>query len=233
MDEYIRHQDRFNPDEFYQQVHVIGCGGMGSRVAEGLARLGVGSNGFSGINLYDDDYFDPHNVANQWLDWSDVGSAKAEVVAHNIHRINPRLLVDCRVEAVTDVSRFKGLLFLCLDSMNARRQIVDSLTDTSSVTCIIETRMDAGAGISHCFDPRDPKQLACWKSHWFSDKEADDMIGCANPQSIISAIYGTTALALKHFEQYAFFRTAPDRANRVYQDFDHQFLVTEDWPRLD
>jgi len=98
--------------------------------------------------------------------------------------------------------------------------------------CVVETRMDAEVGISHCFNPHNQRQSDCWWLHWYSDKEADHIGGCAEPQSIISAIYGTTMLALKQFEQFARTQSTYDMPNRVYVDFANFSSASEQWPHL-
>ena len=73
-------------------VIVFGIGGVGSYVAEGLARAGIGR-----ITLVDKDTIDITNINRQLPALhSTVGRLKAEVMAERIADINP----DCTVEAV-------------------------------------------------------------------------------------------------------------------------------------
>ena len=73
-------------------VIVFGIGGVGSYVAEGLARAGVGK-----ITLVDKDVVDITNINRQLPALhSTVGQPKAEVMAQRIRDINP----DCDIEAV-------------------------------------------------------------------------------------------------------------------------------------
>lgn len=72
-------------------VLVFGIGGVGSYVAEGLARAGIGS-----ITLVDNDFVDITNINRQLPALhSTVGRSKAEVMAQRITDINPQ----CSVEA--------------------------------------------------------------------------------------------------------------------------------------
>lgn len=73
-------------------VIVLGIGGVGSYIAEGLARAGIGR-----ITLVDMDKIDITNINRQLPALhSTVGRPKAEVMAERIRDINP----DCDVEAV-------------------------------------------------------------------------------------------------------------------------------------
>jgi molybdopterin/thiamine biosynthesis adenylyltransferase len=233
MIDATRHLSIFNPLTFRHPVHVIGCGGMGSRVAEGLARMGVGIPGQSPIHLYDDDMFEAHNIANQWIDIAYINEWKAEQVASNMRKLNPKCDITSHIIKVKDFINLTGIVFMCVDSMEARRIIMENVVEENlGVVCVIETRMDAETGISHCFDPHDKKQSDCWWLYWHSDEEADNIGGCSQPQSIISAIYGTTMLALKQFEQFARIDSTFGLSNRVYFDYATFVCLKEQWPHL-
>lgn len=73
-----------------QRVVIPGCGGIGSTVAETLARLGVGR-----FRLCDPDTFDVANFNRQLgATMSTVGQNKAESVAERLLQINPQAEVD-------------------------------------------------------------------------------------------------------------------------------------------
>lgn len=225
-----RHKQVFNPDTFRFQVHIIGCGGMGSRIAEGLSRMGVGIKDQSTIHLYDADEFEAHNLTNQWTTFSRVGMKKVESTKSLMLEINPQSDIHCNIIRLSEFKKMSGVVFICVDSMNDRRTIIDKvLEDPSDVKCVIETRMDAGVGVTCCFDPNNKKQLDCWRLYWFPDTEADNMQGCGGYQSIISAIYATTAMALKQFEHFARTKSTANMLNRVYQDFDACIIRSESW----
>jgi tRNA threonylcarbamoyladenosine dehydratase len=85
-------------------VAVVGVGGVGSWVAEALARSGVGN-----LTLIDFDHVAVSNVNRQIhaLD-STLGKAKVLVLQERIHDINP----DCRVTAVDDFLTGENMLKL-------------------------------------------------------------------------------------------------------------------------
>jgi molybdopterin/thiamine biosynthesis adenylyltransferase len=60
-------------------VLVIGCGGLGSWIAVGLARVGVGH-----LTLVDPDLFDRTNAPRQLTFAADIGQPKAHSLAQNI-----------------------------------------------------------------------------------------------------------------------------------------------------
>ena len=50
----------FDPNKVKGRCHIIGCGSIGSHVAELLARYGIKK-----LTLYDFDVVEPHNLVNQ------------------------------------------------------------------------------------------------------------------------------------------------------------------------
>lgn len=68
-------------------VAVIGLGGLGGYVVEGLARMGVGR-----LVLVDGDVFTEHNLNRQILSSeSSLGRLKTEVAAERVQQINPAI----------------------------------------------------------------------------------------------------------------------------------------------
>jgi molybdopterin/thiamine biosynthesis adenylyltransferase len=94
-------------------VAVIGLGGLGGYVVEGLARMGVGR-----LTLVDGDVFADHNLNRQLLSGEDnLGQAKATVAEQRVRRINDA------VEVVPHAS------FATRDNLPALLSRVDVIVD--------------------------------------------------------------------------------------------------------
>jgi len=66
------------------RVVVVGAGGLGGYVVEGLARMGIGR-----IHVVDGDVFQDHNLNRQLLcTEEDIGRSKAEVARERVARVN-------------------------------------------------------------------------------------------------------------------------------------------------
>lgn len=74
------------------QVMVIGCGGLGSWIAVGLARMGVRY-----LKLVDEDLFDRTNVPRQLAFAVDIGEPKAYSLARNVL---PHMTSEGRIDAM-------------------------------------------------------------------------------------------------------------------------------------
>jgi molybdopterin-synthase adenylyltransferase len=82
------------------RVAVVGCGALGSRVAELLARAGVGRAPQGLLRLIDRDYVDVSNLQRQALfDSADARAArpKAAAAKHHIAAIDPEVRVEAHV----------------------------------------------------------------------------------------------------------------------------------------
>ncbi len=75
------------------RILVLGCGALGSNVAELLVRAGVGR-----VTLVDNDLLELSNLQRQSVvTEEDVGRAKAEILAEHLRKVNSEIHIDYRV----------------------------------------------------------------------------------------------------------------------------------------
>ncbi|MCL4131262.1 UNVERIFIED_CONTAM: hypothetical protein GTU68_009268 [Idotea baltica] len=118
-----------------QSSHVLiaGVGGVGSYVAEALARLGVGE-----LTLVDHDTVSATNINRQLIALqSTLGQQKTAVMAQRIHDING----DCQVNVIND--------FLSPDSISAFLTpdfdvVIDAIDSMSCKAALLETAWHLG-----------------------------------------------------------------------------------------
>ncbi len=83
------------------RVVVIGCGALGTNIANNLARAGIGY-----LRVVDRDIVELNNLQRQNLfDEDDIGSSKAEASAEKLKKINS----DVRIEAITDDVNYENI----------------------------------------------------------------------------------------------------------------------------
>ena len=111
----------FQPEMCKERIHIIGCGSVGSTLAELLARFGL-----TKISLYDFDIVEPHNIVNQMFTQNDVGKAKVDAVAERMEDINPLVKPDIRKisDGWKPGTKLTGYVFLAVDNIELRHQIV-------------------------------------------------------------------------------------------------------------
>lgn len=133
--------DFFNPDEFTDRIHIIGCGSVGSTVAELLIRFGL-----KNISLYDFDVVEDRNLVNQMFTGDDLYKPKVECVANNLIHIVPE---EDRKDLAESLELFKdgwqgeklyGYVFLCVDNIELRKKIVTENKFNDSIKAFFDFR---------------------------------------------------------------------------------------------
>lgn len=133
----IKSQDYFNPLNISERCHIIGCGSVGSTIAELLARLGL-----TKISLYDFDTVSPHNLANQMFFERDIKKLKVEAVKETLLSINPEMEPDVEIynKGYAPTTRLNGYVFLCVDNIDLRREIVTKHRYNQSIKAMFDVR---------------------------------------------------------------------------------------------
>lgn len=114
--------DFFKPEMIRDRIHIIGCGAVGSTIAVLLVRAGL-----TNITLYDFDYVEPHNIANQMYREIDIGKRKVDALANILGEINMDVSSGLKIEPEGyKGQRLSGYVFLCLDNIDLRREIAEN-----------------------------------------------------------------------------------------------------------
>ena len=178
--EPLRHLAHFSPQKFGQRrVDIIGAGSTGGAIAMELALLGV-----ENLHVWDFDHVEEHNLANQIYGIEDVGKFKVEALARIIKRdVNTDITI--HNERVTADTTIRGeLVFLQVDTFEARKEIGKSLYYGNTNT-IIETRMGGESGLVYTFSPTNPVHIEQWEKTLWEDKDTEDS-ACGSP-TVVSA----------------------------------------------
>lgn len=128
--------DFFQPEKDDAKIHIVGCGSVGSTIAENLARCGV-----KNMVLWDFDTVEAHNIVNQMFRQQDVGKSKVEALRDILCDINPE--ISDTVELKPDGWKGKlmsGYIFLCVDDITIRREIVEKHMDSPFVKAVFDVR---------------------------------------------------------------------------------------------
>jgi molybdopterin/thiamine biosynthesis adenylyltransferase len=131
-----KHQEFFDPTEVKAPIHIIGCGAIGSFIAEMLTRLGI-----TNLELYDFDVVEEHNITNQLYNIKDLYKTKLDALTKHLLDINPAanpVLHDDGWKPGTDLS---GYVFLAVDSIVPRQQITEEAIINKKVLAIFDFRM--------------------------------------------------------------------------------------------
>lgn len=125
----------FDPSKVKERCHIIGCGSIGSNVAELLARYGI-----TDMVLWDFDDVEPHNIANQLYTEEDVGQPKTVRLQKMLSKINPVLKSTIKTKYKYENQPLEGYVFMCVDNVEVRKMIVDANWYNPEVKAVIDFR---------------------------------------------------------------------------------------------
>jgi len=189
----------FKPDMLESRVHIIGCGAIGSTVAENLVRFGI-----TKITLYDFDTVEAHNIANQMFRHTDIGKLKIDALAEYLTEINPECAADLKlVKEGWTGQRLSGYVFLCVDNIDLRRESAPACKDNPFVKGMFDFRMRLTDAQHYAADWSDQKMVETFiKSMAFSHdeaKEATPVSACNITLSVVPTVREVVALGVSNF----------------------------------
>ena len=189
----------FKPDMLESRVHIIGCGAIGSTVAENLVRFGI-----TKITLYDFDTVEAHNIANQMFRHTDIGKLKIDALAEYLTEINPECAADLKlVKEGWTGQRRSGYVFLCVDNIDLRREIATACKENTFVKGMFDFRMRLTDAQHYAAAWSDQKMVETFiKSMAFSHdeaKEATPVSACNITLSVVPTVREVVALGVSNF----------------------------------
>lgn len=184
-----RQLDIFRPENMRRSVHIVGCGAIGSNLAETLFKAGIGE-----IHAYDMDEVEDHNLPNQAFRRCHLGLKKTAAMVE-LGKEHGAIVIphEGKVEAL-DFNE-PCYLFMAVDSMAARKSIFDGVKFNPNVRWI-EARMAAEYGFVFAISPMNLKEIGHWEKNWFPDDKAPES-ACTN------RAVGTTARFMASYMAHA------------------------------
>ena len=152
----LKSLEYFDPLQVKSRCHIIGCGSVGSTVAELLVRLGI-----TKITLYDFDTVSSHNLANQMFVQSDVNRPKVDALKDMLLTINPEAEDELQTvpEGWTEKTRLSGYVFLCVDNIDLRREIATRNRINQSIRAMFDFRTRLEDAQHFAADWSNPKEI--------------------------------------------------------------------------
>lgn len=189
----------FQPEMVGARIHIVGCGSVGSTIAENLVRCGI-----TELTLWDFDKVEPHNLANQMFRQQDVGKTKVDALFDMLKDINPE--VANTIELKPDGWKGKlmsGYIFLCVDSIELRREIVEKHMDSPYVKAVFDFRTLLEGAQHYAADWGDLKMKQdILKSMNFSHEEAKEetpVSACGVTLGVATTVRLICALGVNNF----------------------------------
>lgn len=194
--------DFFQPEKHDDRIHIIGCGSVGSTVAENLARCGI-----TKMTLWDFDVVEPKNLANQMFRQKDVGVSKTHALADILAEINPDICDDLKFQDKGWTGQqLSGYVFLCVDNIDLRRQIVEKHLDNPYIKAMFDFRTRLEDAQHYAADWSDYKMKKDFlNSMNFSHEEAKEetpVSACNVTLSVCPTVRVICALGVANFMNF-------------------------------
>lgn len=203
-------------------LHIVGCGAIGSHIAESLARMGC-----INIHLWDFDTVSPHNITNQMFNEKDIGVSKVDAVYNMMTAVDIKLKNEITIhDKGWQGEILNGYVFLCVDSIDIRKQIVKTNEHNPNCKAFFDFRMrltDAQHYAANRDVPEEMERLI--KSMDFTHEEAKAATptsACGVELSVIYTVKTIAAVGLANFV-----RCVQDR------EIKHMILINLDQLTID
>ena len=195
--------DFFQPDQVNERIHIIGCGAIGSLLGDTLARMGL-----TKITLYDFDTVESHNIANQVFTENDLNKPKVQALRERMLAINPDMSDDLIIQPNGYANqRLSGYVFLCVDSIDLRRAIVEKYQHDPYIKAMFDFRMRLKDAQHFAADWADPKAVqSLLNSMQFKSEEAKQdtpVSACNLALSVIPAVWMIVSCGVANFMNFA------------------------------
>lgn len=163
-----------------REIHVVGAGSLGSFTVQLLVKMNPIWR--CPTMVWDFDKVEEHNVNNQLYQQSDTGNFKVDSLSAIVKNLGGPNLVTLK-SAVDEKTDFRGVVIVAVDSMAARKNILESCKFNAGVDYLIEGRM--GGHLSRVFglDPKHPEAIERYRAFLYDDKDAQNPI-CATNETV-------------------------------------------------
>lgn len=190
----------FQPEKYNSMIHIVGCGSVGSTLAENLARCGVAK-----MTLWDFDDVEPHNIVNQMFRQQDVGKKKVDALKDILTDINPEIEVKLKPNGWSG-QMMSGFIFLCVDSIDIRREIVELHKDSAFVKVMFDFRTTLESAQHYAADWTNVKEKEnLLNSMQFTHAEAADetpVSACGVTLGVATTVRLICALGVNNYINY-------------------------------
>lgn len=189
----------FDPTKDGARIHIIGCGSVGSTIAENLARCGI-----TKMTLWDFDKVEAHNIVNQMFYQKDVGRLKVDALKDILVAIN--LECEENVELKPEGWQGKmmsGYIFLAVDNIELRKKIVEQHMYNPNVKAMFDVRTLLESAQHYAADWSNPKMkkdfLATMQFSHDEAKEETPISACGVTLGVATTVRLISAMAVNNY----------------------------------
>lgn len=148
----------FDPETIKGRIHIIGCGSVGSTLAELLARYGI-----TKFTLWDMDTVEPKNIVNQMFFQPDVAHSKVEALANILYNVNPETKEDVVLKPEGWHGEIvRGYAFLAVDNIEIRKEFLKKNKYNPELLAVFDIRTGF-------------PDAQCWSADWSNKQQKENL----------------------------------------------------------
>ena len=212
----------FDPKKVKDRCHIIGCGSIGGNVAELLVRYGIAD-----IVLWDFDDVEPHNLANQIYTEEDIGQPKTVALHKYLSKINPVCKKSIKSKYKYKGIPLEGYIFMCVDSVEVRKQIVEANWYNPYVKAVFDFRTTLLEGQTYFADWTNIKQKESLKESLnFTHEEAKantPVSACGFELSVSPVVKICSIMGIVNFTNYI--NEQPTKHAIICDPYSYDFIA--------
>lgn len=192
-----KHLEFIQPSVYENEIHIIGVGAVGSRVAEALVRLG-----FDNINIYDMDIVEDANVTNQLYHFKDIGKEKEDALIDQMKAINPQVRIMKNGKYEDQI--LKGAVFIAVDSIDLRREIVQKNKTNLKIDILFDGRMRLTDAQAYTAIMRDRKAVQSFLAtmQFTDEQDTTPLSVCGTTLSVAPTVMTLANVLVMNFLRY-------------------------------
>lgn len=107
--------------------------------------------GITELHIWDNDKVCAHNLGNQIFKDKHIGCKKTDAIEEILKEINPEMRI-IKHDLCTKDSNVSGIIFLCIDNIDVRRELVTKWKRNPNIQFIIDGRMGLHTGSMYAAD---------------------------------------------------------------------------------
>lgn len=194
---FLRHNSFFGPEDCDDKVlNIIGAGATGSWVALLAAKMG-----WHNFKIWDQDLVESHNLPNQAYDVSHVGLLKVDALKNVLTTFNPQISVTTfphffEGSNASHLSELEDYVFVAVDSLSARKDIVENLIYHPFAHTLFETKMGFTHAALNIIKTNDKNSMVSFLNMLKTDEEVTES---ACNERIITTLTNVVSSNLVHF----------------------------------
>jgi molybdopterin/thiamine biosynthesis adenylyltransferase len=192
----MKQGEYFQPiDDLNAPIHIIGIGAIGSTIATMLTRMGVPE-----LHLYDIDIVEMKNVCNQEYTDKHIGYTKLEAIYDILTDINPDIKIHKHKKGWVPDTNISGYIFLCVDNIDLRRQIVEENLYNPYIKAMFDFRMRLTDAQHYAADYRGLKDLLATMQFTHEEAKAETPVSaCGTDLNVVTTVRTICSLGLSNF----------------------------------